>query len=974
VDSFTTADLAANHVRFTPDGSDLPPTFTLQVDDGTALNHQSNPFTGSVTFIDPAPVITAASFSVGQGDTVLLSNANFHVTDPDDSAFTFVVTQVSGGHFQLFNGYHWVDVDSFTTADLAAHHVRFAADGGDAKPTFTIEADNGDPINHLSDPFVGSVTFTNDPSPVIKEASFTVFDGQSTQLSPANFCVIDQDPNANLTFTILSVAHGHFELFDGHHWTNVDSFTNAELAAHLVRFTADGSDLPPTFTVQVDDGTPVNHQSQPFTGSITFVDPAPVVTAASFSVGQGDAVLLSNANFHVTDPDDSSFTFFVSNVSGGHFQLFNGFFWFNVNSFTTSELSAHLVRFATDGGDAAPAFTIKADNGDPIDHLSDPFTGSVNFTNDPKPVITAAAFTVNDGQSTLLSTSNFSVTDHDPNASFTFSILSVAHGHFQLFDGTNWNNATTFTTGDLAAHHVRFTADGSDLQPTFTVQVDDGTPVNHQSNPFTGSITFIDPAPVITAASFSVGQGDTVPLSNANFSVSDPDDTSFTFLVSNVSGGHFQLFDGFHWNNVGSFTTADLVAQHVRFQTDGGDTGPAFTIKADNGDPINHLSDPFNGSANFTNDPAPVIKAASFSVDEGGWVLLSKSNFTVDDTDPSATGFTFAVSSVTHGHFQLFDGANWNNVTSFTTADLTAGHVRFLDAGGDDTPTFTVQVDDGTAVNHQSNPFTGTVTLVDNDDGPTDIAFNLNSNPSFSSVGKFAPIGDPEGTSFTWSIDAGSSHGFAIKSDGTLDVTNITRGTDDVLNARVTDQDGNSFIKTFHVWVSAADEDEGQTFNFAAHGDNGSNIAIGSSQNDTFVGGSSSDYFVGGAGNDTLIGGGGADQLLGGSGQDTFKFVALTDSTPTTHDTILDFTGGNSGNHDLLAFANSLGLTSFDAAQVSGTTLAAGHVGWKEVGGETVVYANTSASTETIGTNISMEIHLKGTGLGLTINDFLLHA
>jgi Ca2+-binding RTX toxin-like protein len=394
-------------------------------------------------------------------------------------------------------------------------------------------------------------------------------------------------------------------------------------------------------------------------------------------------------------------------------------------------------------------------------------------------------------------------------------------------------------------------------------------------------------------------------------------------------------------------------------------------VTADNGDPINHLSPVFNGTVTFAHDAAPVITAASFTVTEGSPVLLSTGTFGI--TDPDSTNFAFTVSNVTHGSFQHFDGTNWDTVTTFTTADLAANHVRFLDDGSDSTPTFSVQVDNGETVNHQSNTFTGNVTLTDNDDGPTDIAFNLNSNSSFSDVGTFSPVGDPDGTKFTWSIGAGSSHGFTINADGTLDVTGIAKGTDDVLNATVTDQDGNSFTKTFHVWVSAANEDEGQAFNFGAHGDNGSNIAFGSSQNDTFTGGSGNDYLVGGSGNDTLIGGGGADQLLGGSGQDTFKFLATSDSTPAAHDTILDFTGGNAGNHDFLAFANGLGLTTLDG-QESGSTLAAGHVGWKEVGSETVVYANTSASAETIGTNVSMEIHLKGTGLNLTTSDFLLHA
>ncbi len=730
--TFSSADLGAGHVRFLADGSDYTPTFSVQVDNGEVANHQSNLFAGSVNFTnDAAPLITAASFAVNEGASVVLAASNFNITDSDSSSFGFTVSSVAHGTFQLFvadgEGGHWADTTTFGSADLAAGHVRFLADGSDYTPTFSVQVDNGEVVNHQSNLFAGSVTFTNDPPPVITAASFSVNEGASVVLAASNFNITDSD-SSSFGFTVSSVAHGTFQLFvadgEGGHWADTTTFGSADLAAGHVRFLADGSDYTPTFSVQVDNGEVVNHQSNLFAGSVTFTnDPPPVITAASFSVNEGASVVLAASNFNITDPDGSSFGFTVSNVAHGTFQLFvadgEGGHWADTTTFGSADLAAGHVRFLADGSDYAPTFSVQVDNGEVVNHQSNLFAGSVTFTNDPPPVITAASFTVNDGQSTALSTSNFGITDADPNGNnFTFSVAS-SHGHFQLFDGSNWTNVTTFTTADLAAGHVRFTADSSDLQPTFTVQVDNGEVVNHQSNQFTGSITFIDPAPAITAASFTVNQGDTVLLSTSNFGVSDPDDASFTFLVSNVANGHFQLFDGSHWNDVTSFTTADLAAHHVRFAADGSDFAPTFTIEADNGDPINHLSDPFTGTVTFTNDPVPVITAASFAVTEHQSVVLAASNFSINDLDPNGTNFTYTVSNVSHGSFQTTtDGSQWTTVTTFTSAQLSANHVRFLQDGGDSTPTFAVQVDDGTPVNHLSNVLAGTVQFTHVNDAP----------------------------------------------------------------------------------------------------------------------------------------------------------------------------------------------------------------------------------------------------------------
>ena len=82
-------------------------------------------------------------------------------------------------------------------------------------------------------------------------------------------------------------------------------------------------------------------------------------------------------------------------------------------------------------------------------------------------------------------------------------------------------------------------------------------------------------------------------------------------------------------------------------------------------------------------------------------------------SDPDSSSFTFIVSNVTHGSFQTTtDGVIWVNATTFTTADLAASHVRFVHDGSLTTPTFSIQANDGAALNNLSNVFVGSVSFV----------------------------------------------------------------------------------------------------------------------------------------------------------------------------------------------------------------------------------------------------------------------
>ena len=341
-------------------------------------------------------------------------------------------------------------------------------------------------------------------------------------------------------------------------------------------------------------------------GAVDFtnVNNAPEITKASFAVLEGGTTVLDATAIGVTDPDSASFTFTVSNVSHGAFQsTTDGATWTDTLTFTTADLNAGHVRFVHDGGEDAPTFSIRADDGGNENSVSTVFAGAVDFTNvNDAPVITAAAFSVAEGGTVVLDATAIGVTDPD-SATFTFTASNVSHGTFQnTADGVNWTDTVTFTTEDLNAGHVRFVHDGGEDAPTFSIQAYDGADDNSSSNVFAGSVDFtnVNDAPVITAAALSVAEGGTVVLNAANIGVTDPDSATFTFTASNVSHGTFQTTtDGANWTDTVTFTTEDLNAGHVRFVHDGGEDAPTFSIQAYDGADDNSSSNVRRGQRRF---------------------------------------------------------------------------------------------------------------------------------------------------------------------------------------------------------------------------------------------------------------------------------------------------------------------------------------------------------------------------------------
>jgi Ca2+-binding RTX toxin-like protein len=125
----------------------------------------------------------------------------------------------------------------------------------------------------------------------------------------------------------------------------------------------------------------------------------------------------------------------------------------------------------------------------------------------------------------------------------------------------------------------------------------------------------------------------------------------------------------------------------------------------------------------------------------------------------------------------------------------------------------------------------------------------------------------------------------------------------------------------------------------------------------------------GGAGDDDMVAGSGVDTFIGGAGADTFRFAALflgrlrydSGVGSGNRDRIVDFDTGEGDEIDLRSIGDDLAFVGEQAAP------GVNELGFIETGGATILRGNTSDGTA----DVDFEIQLRGTGLGLSTDDFV---
>ena len=158
---------------------DATVTYTIGFDSRSGPDTLHRTLTLTIIGVNEGPAITSASLAVAEGSTVVLTAADIGISDPDGTNFTFTVLNVTHGQFAVFANGSWTSTTTFTSADLAAGHVRFTHDGGEIAPTFSIQANDG---FDASSEFTGTINFSpvNDPPVASADRNWAQADPQAT--------------------------------------------------------------------------------------------------------------------------------------------------------------------------------------------------------------------------------------------------------------------------------------------------------------------------------------------------------------------------------------------------------------------------------------------------------------------------------------------------------------------------------------------------------------------------------------------------------------------------------------------------------------------------------------------------------------------------------------------------------------------------------------------------------------------------
>jgi hypothetical protein len=158
--------------------------------------------------------------------------------------------------------------------------------------------------------------------------------------------------------------------------------------------------------------------------------------------------------------------------------------------------------------------------------------------------------------------------------------------------------------------------------------------------------------PQMTANTLTIQEGGTVAITTANLNAKDVDNNdpnAISFTVSDVQNGRFLV------NNAlaTTFTLADITANRVKFEHDGGELAPSYTVTVSDN---YNTALPQNATINFTNiNDIPVLTGLSSSVsfnenDINATPAIIDSSVTLTDVDsPNFDGGSLTVNYTSGG-------------------------------------------------------------------------------------------------------------------------------------------------------------------------------------------------------------------------------------------------------------------------------------------------------------------------------------
>ncbi|MDP4549221.1 VCBS domain-containing protein, partial [Marinobacter sp. MDS2] len=644
---------------------------TVRVTDAGGLSYDEI-FTIQVTDTNEAPVLDSAALTLIEGQTVGLSAANFGITDPDDTEFTFTISGLNGGYFQLSNNAN-VPITSFTSAQLNSGLVEFVDDGNEVMPAFDVTVNDGALDSNILAATI-SYTGVNDAATISVTAADTAVTEDDAGNNTATGTVTISDPDTGEGALASSTAtYGTVTVDGSGNWTY--ALNNGDPAVQAL---AAGETLTDTITFTSDDGTT---QTQAIT--ITGANDAAVIGGDTTAAVSEDGILSDSGVLTISDAESGEAVFLAQSSAAstngyGTVDLDSAGNWtYNLDN------SNATVQALAEGQTLTDSFTAtSADGSTQVVNVT--ITGKDDATNI---TVTAADAAVTEDDAGN-NTANGSVTVSDPDTGQGTLASSTANYGTVTVDGSgNWTYAL-----DNSNASVQALAAGETLADTITFTSDDGTT---QTQAIT--ITGANDAAVIGGDASAAVSEDGIVSDTGALTISDADSGEAVF-VAQSSAASANGYGTVDLDSAGNWTyNLDNSNATVQALAEGQTLTDNFTAtSADGSTQVVNVT--ITGKDDATNITVTAADAAVTEDDAGN----NTANGSVTVSDPDTGQGTLASSTANYGTVTVDGSGNW-------TYALNNGDpaVQALAAGETLTDTITFTSDDGTTQT-QTITITGT--------------------------------------------------------------------------------------------------------------------------------------------------------------------------------------------------------------------------------------------------------------------------
>lgn len=684
ITQFTAQQLQNGQVFFVQDGSASAPSYQLSAHDPYfALP----PSPANITFYRQ-PILLNNRLPIHQGESMLL-NASWLAVQDDYPASQVNITasQVQHGQFALLGQNH--SITQWTEQQLLSGQVLFVQDNSTGVPSYQL--DLRDPYFSLP-PSFAQITFYR--RPILQQTPFSVHQGQSLLMTPALLNLTDDAALDQVIFTVASLQHGQFVFTPAN--TSVTLFTEQQLLNGQIELVQDGSVMRPSYQISLSDG----YFSIPAKPANIIFYRRPVLMNHLLTVHQGESLIVKPNFFNVSDDysaDQVNFT--VSHSQHMQWKLLptNQ----TISQFTQQQLQDDQVLLTQDDSAQAPAFQITVN--DPYFMLP-AVAPNINFYR--RPALMNNKITIQERNTTVLSSSSLSVMDDYPPDQVRFMITQLQHGRFELVTAPN-SSISQFTQQQIETGQIQLQQDGSELLPKYNISVQDPY---FSIGPFAAQVTFIpiyDDIPMLLTNRLTTLQGRTSVLSAADLSALDEnpqvDPSTLLFTVKNVQHGFFNKIQN-PAIPITQFSQQHINNNEVEFTQDGTGFSPAYEVMVSDG----VLSSTVE-TANITFYAAPLITVNQLNIAPGETVVLSRTNLQViPNKYTTEAELVVTASNVEYGYFSTTTAAS-EPITQFTQDAVTNSEIEFTQDGSDQPPAYTLMVTDNNGLT--AGPSIAKVTL-----------------------------------------------------------------------------------------------------------------------------------------------------------------------------------------------------------------------------------------------------------------------